>query len=326
MKKLVSTLLTALLALALITGCSSQKSEVTGNHKIGVIQLVDHTSLNTIKDAFDDELKKLGYTEDNLEVDFKNAQGDINTCASIANEFEGEELECVMAIATPAAQAVAKLAVNTPVVFAAVSDPVGAELTSSLDAPDKNITGTCDEVQVDQIVDMALTVQPDIKTLGLLYNTGETNSVTNIKNVKAYCEKKGIKTVEATITSVNEAQSAVQALASKCDAIFTPNDNTVASAMSVIGSSCIEQKKAIYVGADSMVQDGGFMTVGIDYEELGRETARQVDAILKGKKAADIPVKIFKDDLNIYVNKNTAEKLGIELPESVTSNEKYIEL
>ena len=181
-----------------------------------------------------------------------------------------------------------------------MTDPVGAQLTSSLSKPDKNITGTSDEVQVDQIIDKALEINPNTKTIGMLYNKGEANSVTNIKKAKTYCAKKNIKVEEATIASVNEAQSAVNVLNSKCDAIFAPNDNTV--------------------------KDGGFLSVGIDYKELGKETAKIVDKVLKGNKVENIPVKVFKTNLKIYVNTTTKDKLGIKLPENITSDSKYTEI
>lgn len=323
--KSLKALVSVALVSSMLVGCGTGTSSKT--KKVGIIQLVDHTSLNTIKKAFDGEMKKLGYKDgDNIEYTFKNGQGDSNTLASIANDFQGKNMDAVVAIATPAAQAVAKLANKTPIIFSAVSDPVGAKLTSSLEKPDKNMTGTSDEVQVNQIIDKALEVQPDMKTIGLLYNKGETNSVTNIKNVKAYLDKKGIKSEEATVASVNEVQSAVNALASKCDAIFSPNDNTVASAMSVAGATAAKAKIPYYVGADSMVKDVGLLTVGIDYEELGKETARMTDKVLKGKKVADLPVKVYKSNLNIYVNKKTVEQDGIKLPDSITKDKKYIEM
>ena len=323
MNKLLGTVLTSALTISLLAGCGSTS---TSKKKVGIIQFMDHTSLNEIKDSFDGEMKKLGYNDKNVEYTFKNGQGDTNTCASIANDFQGKDFDCVMAIATPAAQAVAKLASKTPVVFAAVTDPVGAQLTSSLSSPDKNITGTSDEVQVDQIIDKALEVDPDLKTLGMLYNKGEANSVTNIKKAKEYCAKKNIKVEEATITSVNEAQSAVNVLNSKCDAIFAPNDNTVASAMNVVGEACRKESKPLYVGADSMVKDGGFLSVGIDYKELGKETAKIVDKILKGKNVKNIPVKVFKTNLKIYVNKTTTTAIGKKLPDSITKDSKYTEI
>lgn len=323
MNKLLGTVLTSALTISLLAGCGSTSSNTK---KVGIIQFMDHTSLNEIKDSFDGEMKKLGYNDKNVEYTFKNGQGDTNTCASIANDFAGKDFDCVMAIATPAAQAVAKLASKTPVVFAAVTDPVGAQLTSSLTKPDKNITGTSDEVQVDQIIDKALEVDPNLKTLGMLYNKGEANSVTNIKKAKEYCAKKNIKVEEATIASVNEAQSAINVLNSKCDAVFAPNDNTVASAMNVVSEACNKEGKPLYVGADSMVKDGGFLSVGIDYKELGKETAKIVDQILKGKNVKNIPVKVFKTNLKIYVNKDTTDKLGMKLPETITNDSKYTEI
>lgn len=325
MKKIVGKVLSVAMAASLLCGCSSQSASKE-TKKIGVIQLVDHTSLNTIKDAFDAELKELGYTDDNLVVDFQNGQGDMNTLASIANQFEGEDLDAVMAITTPAAQAVAKLAKNTPVIFAAVEDPVGAELTSSLEAPDKNITGTSDVVDVNGILSMALKVTPNIKKLGLLYNKGEANSVTNVAKAKAFAAEHGLEIVESTITSVNEAQTAADVLCTKVDAIFSPTDNTVASAMATVGARCAKAGTPMYVGADSMVQDGGFLSVGINYEELGKETARMVDQVLKGKNVSDMPVKIFNEDLNIYVNQKVLKQLNITLPEEITSSDKYIEM
>lgn len=323
MKRITGTVLLIALALSMLAGCNQS----TGTKKkVGIIQLMDHTSLNTIKHAFDKEMKKLGYNDKNIEYSFKNGNGDTNTLASIANEFQGKNLNAVVAIATPAAQSVAKLANKTPVIFSAVSDPIGAKLTSSLTHPNKNMTGTSDEVQVDQILEKALEVQPKLKKIGLLYNKGEANSVTNIKNAKAYLLKKNIQVEEAAVSSVNEVQSAVNVLSSKCEAIFSPNDNTVASAMAAAGKAAIKAKIPFYTGADSMVKDGGFLTVGIDYEELGKETARMTDQILKGKKISELPVKVFKTDLNIYVNKKTADALEIKLPESITQNKKYKEL
>lgn len=322
--KAIKGLLAASLAASVLVGCSSNTSSKV--KKVGIIQMMDHTSLNTIKKAYDKEMKALGYNSKNVEYVFKNGQGNTNTLASIANQFQGENLDCVVAIATPAAQAVAKLANKTPIIFSAVSDPVGAKLTSSLDKPDKNMTGTSDQVQVDQIIDQALAVQPKMKKIGLLYNKGEANSVTNITNVKKYLKKKGIATQEATVTKVSEVQSAMNVLASKCDAVFTPNDNTVASAMSIASKAANQAKVPYYVGADSMVKDGGFLTVGIDYNDLGKETAKICDQVLKGKKPANMPVKIFKTNLNIYVNQKTLKTLGLKLPASITANKKYIKV
>ena len=235
----------------------------------------------------------------------------------ITQTFQSEDADVVVAIATPVAQSVASLSKTTPIVFAAVSDPIGAKLTTSLEHPDKNITGTSDEIQVDLILDRALQLQPDLKTLGVIYNKGEANSVTNIQKAKDYAKTHHLTIKEATITNVNEVQSAIDVLANQCDAVFAPNDNTVASAMNVVSHACIEAKVPLYVGADSMVQEGGFLSVGINYEDLGKETANMVDQVLNGTPVSDIPVKVFKDDLNVYVNEDVVNELDITLPETL---------
>lgn len=328
-KQLIKGLLLASMATTLLVGCGENKSKSSGTgkmKKVAIVQYVEHTSLNTIKNAFDKQMKTLGYENGkNVEYIFKNAQGDNNTAASIIQEFKAENPDAVMAIATPVAQAAAPLSTNTPVIFSAVSDPIGAKLTTTLEKPDKNITGTSDEIQVELILERALQINPDLKKLGVIYNKGEANSVTNINKAKTYAKSKGIEIIEATISSVNEVQSAIDVLTSKCDAIFAPNDNTVAKAMNVVGSACTKAKKPLYVGADSMVQDGGFLSVGINYEDLGKETANMVDKVLKGTKVSDIPVKVFKDNLNIYVNEKVLNQLGIQLPESI-KNDKALSL
>ena len=281
MKKiqLLKTALTLILTLSMLAGCSNNSDVKT----VAIIQYVEHTSLNTIKDAFDSQMEALGYKDgENINYIFKNAQGDNNTAASIIQEFKGSNVDVIMAIATPVAQAAATVAQDIPVVFAAVSDPVGANLTTTLESPDKNITGTSDEIQVELILEKALEVNPQLKKLGVIYNKGEANSVTNINKAKAFAKENNIEIVEATITSVNEVQSAIQVLNTKCDAVFAPNDNTVASAMNIVGSACAKANIPLYVGADSMVVDGGFLSVGINYEELGKETANMVDQVLKG--------------------------------------------
>jgi len=322
MKKLGKSLLVAVLSLGLLVGCGNSEGGTADKKTVAIVQFVEHTSLNTIKSAFDAQMESLGYKDgDNVEYIFKNAQGDSNLAASIIQEFKGQDIDVVVPIATPVAQAAAPLSKEVPVVFAAVSDPIQAKLTTSLEKPDKNITGTSDDIQVEMILDRALEINPDLKTLGVIYNKGEANSVTNINKAKAYAQSKGIKIVEGTITKSNEAQTAINVLTSQCDAIFAPNDNSVANAMNVVGGACQKAKIPLYVGADSMVQDGGFLSVGINYEELGKETANMVDEVLKGKNVSDIPVKVFKDDLKIYVNEKVLKDLGIQLPESIQNNE-----
>ena len=306
----------------LLTGCSSAEKKVP---KVGVAQIVSHTSLNTIRDAFSDRMEELGYKDgETIEYDYADAAGQPSNLTSIMSQFSDEGSDVIVAIATPTAQAAANYADTIPVVFSAVSDPIGAGLVSSLEKPGGNITGTSDEVQVDQIIDLALQINPDLKTMGFLYNAGEANSVSNLEKAKAYCKEKNIELIEGTGKDMTELQSSASVLVEKVDAMFSPNDNTVASGFVALSKIAMDAGIPYYTGADSMVQDGGFATVGINYDELGHETANMVDEILKGKKAGDIPVKVFKDDLNIYVNKAYLEKLNITLPESIQNDDNLV--
>lgn len=322
MKKTGKLLMAAVVALGALSGCTSAQGD--DKKKVSVVQIVSHSSLDTIRDSFSDEMEQLGYTEGEIELEYYDAGNDTSTLDSILSTASGDGSDVIVAIATPTAQSAARYAEEIPIVFAAVSDPIGAGLTSSLEEPDKNITGTMDDIQVDQILEAALEIDPDMQRLGVIYNASEANSVTNIEKAKTFCEENGIELQEVTVTSTNDVQQAVTTLAGSCDAIFSPNDNTVASAMSAAAQAAVEAGIPYYVGADSMVSDGGFLTVGIDYEELGRETARMVDQVLQGTDVADIPIVQFKTDLSIYVNASTMEAFGRTLPASIADSERLV--
>lgn len=322
MKKLFALLTSAILLTSLFASCTNAPATDTSStntvgekkYKIGVVQVMDHPSLNTIRDSFTQKLEELGYKNgENCEIEYKSAGGDATAQNSIIQSFAGNEKDLIVAIATPTAQAAASVADKIPVIFSAVSDPIGAGLVESLDAPGGNITGTSDEIQVELILDLARKYNPELKKLGVIYNTSEANSVSNIAKAKAYCLANEIEIIETAVTNTSEVQQAAQVLCAKVDAVFAPNDNTVASAMAVLANAGIEAKVPVYTGADSMVNDGGFATVGINYEDLGAETAAMADQVLKGKKAGEIPVKVFNENLQTIVNEETAEKLGLEI-------------
>ena len=295
--------------------------------KIGVIQLVEHKSLDIIYNSFKDELKELGYVDgENAKITFQNAQGDMANITSIVQGFEGDKQDVVVTIATPVAQGAMSLTKTTPVVFSAVTDPVGAGVLTDMNAPDKGMTGTSDAVQIDKIMDLALQITPDVKKVGFIYNPGEDNSVTNLGLLEKYTKEKNLELQTVSISTSADLQTAAASLFEKVDMIFVSNDNTVAEAMPILTSEAIKAKKPVYVGADSMVMDGGLATVGIDYTDLGKETAKMVDEVLKGKPVNEIPVKVFKDDLFIYVNTDTAKALGIEIPDSIKNDKKFVEI
>lgn len=333
-RKFLALAAAAVTALSVLASCGvkedSSKEAKSGSsekkYKIGIVQIMEHTSLNTIRDAVIDRLAELGYVDgENCIIDAQQANNESTTVQQILDQFKADGDDIIIAITTPCAQLAAPYSEEIPVVFSAVTDPVGAGLCDSLDSTGSNITGTSDALAISKILDFALEMKPEIKTLGYLYNTGEDNSVSCLKEVKAYCEEKGITVVEGAVTNTSEVQEAAQTLASQCDAVFSPNDNTIAGAMGTVAEVMNDAKIPMFVGADSMVMDGGLGTVGIEYSDLGKETAEMAAQILSGeKKASEIPVKVFNEDLSTYINKTTADTIGITIPDDIANGEKTV--
>jgi putative ABC transport system substrate-binding protein len=309
-----------------LAGCSDQKSGSTpptdGDKKlqIGIIQIVEHPSLNTIRESFIEQLAAKGYKDgENIVIDYQNAQNDQNNLKTIAQKFANKKYDLIVAIATPSAQAAAGETADIPVLFSACTDPVGSGLVSDMEKPGKNVTGTSDAVSAAKIMELAKQITPNIKTVGALYNSGETNSIAVINGLKEYAKDNGLTVVEATVTNSSEVQQAATSLVSKADAIFTPIDNTVASAMPLVSQIAKQAKIPVYVGADSLVKDGGLATYGINYPVLGQETANMAVEILGGKNPGDMPVKTMTE-MEIYINMDTAKAIGITIPEEILKN------
>lgn len=333
LKKILSVVATSVFALGTLASCgvkdetsSDSETKDAKSYKIGIVQIQEHASLNTIRDAVVERLAELGYKDgENCSIDLQQANGEPTTVTQILDKFKSDGDDIIVAITTPCAQMAAPYSEEIPVVFSAVTDPVGAKIIDSIESTGANITGTSDKLEISKILDFAQTLKPEIKKLGYLYNTGEDNSVSCLKEVKAYCEAKGIKVIEAAATNTSEVQEAALKLADKCDAVFSANDNTIASAMGTVAEVMNNAKVPMFVGADSMVKDGGLATVGIEYTDLGKETANMVAQILSGeKKASEIPVKVFNENLSNYINKTTADAIGITIPQEILDNEKTI--
>lgn len=308
MKKLMMLCMSMMMCLSLVA-CGGSSSDV--EFKIGLVQLMDHTSLNTIKDAIIEELEAEGYVDgENIEIDFQNAGGDMSTLDTICKQYDANDVDVIIAITTPAAQAAAPYAENIPVIFSAVSDVKASGLVNDLEKPDLNITGTSDEIQVSSIMDLAREMYPETQTIGYIYNSGEANSVANLEKLQEYADANGLTVQSAAVTNAADISTGLASLLESSDIVFSPTDNTVASAMAQVSEMCNEAQIPFFTGADSMVQDGGLATYGINYENLGKETAKMAVQVLTGTKIEEIPVKVFKDDLNLYINTTTAEKLG----------------
>lgn len=325
MKRLFSVLLTICVmtaGLLTMTACSGNESSNApktsdAKKKIGIVQIVEHPSLNTIRESIIKEMADKGFKDgENIVIDYQNAQGDQTNLKTICQKFANSKYDLIIAIATPSAQAAAGETKDIPVLFSACTDPVGSGLVKSLDNPGGNVTGTSDAVSAEQIMKLAKRITPDIKTVGALYNSSETNSISVVNELKEYAKNNGFTVVEATITNSSEVQQATQSLVGKADAIFSPIDNTVASAMPVVSQVANKAKVPVYVGADSMVKDGGLATCGVNYTVLGKETGDMAIEILNGKKPGEMAVKRMTQ-MDIYLNKNTAQAIGITIPEDV---------
>lgn len=282
---------------------------------VGLIQLMEHPSLDEIRAAIEARIEeKAAENGLSVKIDYQNGQGDPSTINTICQQFVGDQVDAIVAIATPAAQGAATAADGTdiPIIFSAVTDPVAAGLVENLDAPEGNITGTSDAIPVDKIFALAEELTPDVQSFGLLYNPGEDNSVSVIADVKAYLDGKQIPYVEAGVSSTGDVQTAAQSLLSQCDAVFSPIDNTVASAMGVLADAAIKAKKPVYVAADSMVHDGGLATVGVNYTNLGTQTADMLLKVLSGTPVSEVPVEVLRDNA-VVVNPETADAIGVDV-------------
>lgn len=326
MKKLFTLAIAVLMAV--MTGCAASSSVAPSSEAapsgsvneakpvvIGIVQPMEHPSLNQIRETILEEFDALGLTG-SIRVEYRNANGDASMLPTIMSELIGGGVNILVPIGTGPAQAAAAATDTLPIIFSAVSSPVEAGLVTAFDETTGNITGVSNAIAIEDIFALAKTLTPDVKTFGFVYTTSEVNSMVGVQRARAYCDANGIPYKEAAITGVSELQSAAQSLVGQVDAFFTPNDNTIASAISIYMQVAEDAGIPVYVGADSMVADGGLATVGIDYTVLGRQSAQMVARILNGESIADNPVEQVKEYAKM-INMVTANNLGVTIPDAL---------
>ncbi|WP_246019757.1 ABC transporter substrate-binding protein [Bacilliculturomica massiliensis] len=323
-RKLALALCVMLLALAAFTGCGGDgNGGGSGNADrplIGIVQIQEHTSLDMIRTSILKQMADDGFIDgQTCDIYYQNAGGEPSNLKTICQQFTAKGCDLIIAIATPSAQVALGETTEIPIVFSAVTDPIEAGVVTSLEQPGGNITGTSDYVSAAQIMDLAAQITPNFKTIGAIYNSGETNSLSVIEDLKAYAVENGLTVVDAPVMNTSEVQQAASSLMGKVDIVYAPIDNTIASNMPVICQALDEAKIPFYVSADSMVMDGGLATIGINYEVLGAETGKMVTKILNGTDPGTIDVMTMKD-LNIYVNTDTAKRIGVTFPQDVLDN------
>ncbi len=313
MKKLLQAATLAALSLTLV-GCRSSQENTSNKEKvsIGILQYMEHPSLDAARKGFEAELKSQGYIKGkNLTIDYKNAQGDQANLQTISEGLV-EKDDLVLAIATPSAQALATASTETPIVFTAVTDPISAKLVKTLEKPGGLLTGATDQAPIDKQVDLLKQALPQAKKVGILYTSSERNSEVQVKEAEKELKAAGFEVMKRGISTSNDVQDATNALMSETDALFVPTDNTVASTMSMIGNLSLEHKVPVIGGSTDMVDGGGLLTYGTNYKALGKQVAKQALKVLKGQDVASIPVESPKT-LSLHVNKEQAQKLGIDV-------------
>ncbi|MDD3223063.1 MAG: ABC transporter substrate-binding protein [Clostridia bacterium] len=337
MKKSLAMVLAGIMVVASLTACGGKtekaaetkaettaetKAETTAEtkaaaadgetYKIGVLQLVEHSALDSANDGFVSALDDSGIS---YEIDQQNAQGDQSACQTIAEKLVNDGDDLILTIATPAAQAVAGVTTEIPIVGTAITDFAESGLVASNEAPGGNVTGTSDLTPIEAQIELLQQVLPEAKTIGVLYCSAESNSDIQLQMTKAACKDKGLEVIEFAVSSSNEIQSVVESAVGKVDALYSFTDNTIADGMNTVSMVANENNIPVICGEEGMVEAGGLCTYSIDYYELGYLAGEMAVKILKGEAdPATTPIEYFPADKCEFVgNEETAKILGIDL-------------
>ena len=305
-------------SLLLITFSLLSCSSNAGKIKIGILQLVEHDALDASYRGFVDGLKEAGYEDGkNIIIDYQNAQGEQANCITIGQKFINDKSDLILAIATPAAQAVANMTKDIPILITAVTDPADSKLVNDNNAPGGNVTGTSDLTPVESQIELLTEITPNVKTVGLLYCSSEQNSVFQINMAKRKLDSMGIKHIDLTVSNPNEIQQVLQSAIGKVEAVYTPTDNMIAAGMATVALVAEPAKLPVVCGEGGMTKLGGTATYGISYYELGKLTSTQAISILKGEKnPAEMPIE-YLQKFDLIVNTNMVESIGLTIPESL---------
>jgi putative ABC transport system substrate-binding protein len=286
--------------------------------------IIEHPALTATRNGIVEALKAAGYEEGkNLKFVYETAQGNVATAAQIARKFVGDKPNVIVPISTASTQAVVAATRDIPVVFSTVTDPVGAKIVSDMKHPGGNVTGVVDMPPLDQHIALIRKISPAAKRIGIPYNPGESNSITQIKLLRPMLEAAGLTMVEASASKSADVLAAAQSLVGKADVIYVINDNTVVAALESVIKVGIDNKLPVYAGDTDSVQRGAIATLGFSYIDVGRQAGQIVIRVLKGEKPGDIPVENAQTT-DLYVNPNAAKKMGVTIPPEIVSAAKKV--
>ncbi|MDR0862496.1 MAG: ABC transporter substrate-binding protein [Oscillospiraceae bacterium] len=337
MKKLIALLLALTLALAL-AACAPGAPKDTGSGnapsqsdapataapaseaplvipEVGIVQLVEHPALSASREGFVKALADNGYVDgETVKLNVQISSGESSNLATIADQFVGNNVDLILAIATPAAQSVAGKTTTIPILGTAITDYVTAGLVDNDDAPGRNVSGTSDMNPISDQIDLLLQIAPEAKTIGFVYNSSEDNSLLQVDIAKAYVESLGLAWKEVTVVSSNDVQQAVTSIVGDVDALYLPTDNVLASTMPVVYGVTKDSKTPVICAETGMVESGGLATLGINYYDLGYQTGLMaVDILANGRDISTMPIR-HSTDFEYSINGDVADELGIEIP------------
>lgn len=281
--------------------------------QIGVLQLVEHPALDAARQGFIDRLSELGYE---AEFDIQSAQNEMSIAVTIAQKFKSDRKDLVLAIATRAAQAAVNVIDDIPILITAVTDPVAAQLVDSIERPGGNLTGTSDLTPVRTQLELLTQIVPNARRVGVLYNSGEVNSVVQVQIARDAARDLGLTLVEATAATTAEVLQAAQSLVGRVDAIYVPTDNTVVAAIESVVLVSEQARLPLIAGEDQSVENGALATIGIDYYQLGRQTADIAHRVLQGEDPAEISIE-YQSEMTVVLNLGAARRIGLTIPEAV---------
>lgn len=303
------------LAAATVLVMPAKAADVT----VAVTAIVEHPALDAARDGVKEALAEAGYKDgENLKFLYESAQGNPGTAAQIARQFVGEEPTVIVPISTPSAQAVVSATRDIPVVFTAVSDPVGAQLVKDVAKPGRNVTGLSDMSPVAEHIKLIKEISPNAKSIGFLYNTAETNSISILAALKEEAAKNDMTVIESVATKSAEVQGAARALVGRADVFYIPTDNTIVSAFEAAVGVAEEAKIPLYAADTGSVDRGAVAALGFNYFDVGKQTGAIVVRILKGEAPGDIPVTVAAGT-DLVINKGAATRMGVTLPEAIVS-------
>lgn len=320
MKKLLAMML-SLVMIFTMTACGSGSSneEVI---KIGVMQFGEFTALQNAYEGFVQGLEEAGYVDgENIKINYQSAAADTANCPTIADTLINDESDLIFAIATPSVSCLKEKTTDIPVLFSAVTDPVDSGLIKDVKVPGGNISGTSDMNPVAEQIDLLKEILPDAKKVAVFYCSSETNSAAQYKLAKKQIEKLGMECVEKTISAIDEAKSAVESLQGKVDAIYIPTDNTISDSMTLVADAANNCGLPIICGEPGMVENGATATYGINYVELGKQTAAMAVEILKSdnplEAISNMPVVYQTEGCETAINQASIDALGLKVPDSI---------